>query len=150
MLDRLREVIGKSCWKVGVSYGDELTLDIGDKLPYKQKVMKGKLKGEYVLGVRDSYWALTLGTKHITDDNEGVDSFLNKVKVTENTLITDIQTDGRFSVLTVTFDNSYTLDVYPTMEEQGLDYWELFLPGNEFIHMRPGRILSLDRSDVPM
>lgn len=45
-------IIGEICWRASLSYGDELTLHIGAKIPYSQKSMVAREKGAWILGTR--------------------------------------------------------------------------------------------------
>ena len=79
----IRSIIGQICWSASLSYGDELNLDIGGKIPYKQKVMAGKYKGEWILGTRGSEWSLESANGIITSTAEPAEVFKEKVKVIE-------------------------------------------------------------------
>lgn len=147
----IRSMIGKTCWSARLSYGDELTLDIGGKIPYKQKVMEGKYKGEWILGTRGSEWTLESASGIITSTAEPAEVFKKKVKVIEGTTITAVETNYPDLVLIVGFSNGYQLKVFPDLEDDfDLSCWELFTPNNRLVTMEPGGIWTNRRSDVPM
>jgi hypothetical protein len=147
----IRSIIGQICWSASLSYGDELTLDIGEKIPCKQKVMAGKYQGEWILGTRGSEWSLESPSGIITSTAEPAEVFEEKVKVIEGTTITDIDTNYPDLVLIVGFSNGYQLKVFPDLEDDfELSYWELFTPNNRLVTLEPGGIWTNRRSDVPM
>jgi hypothetical protein len=147
----IRSIIGQICWSASLSYGDELTLDIGEKIPCKQKVMAGKYQGEWILGTRGSEWSLESPSGIITSTAEPAEVFEEKVKVIEGTTITDIDTNYPDLVLIVGFSNGYQLKVFPDLEDDfDLSYWELFTPNNRLVTLEPGGIWTNRRSDVPM
>ncbi|MGL5196710.1 MAG: hypothetical protein ACRC8Y_24220, partial [Chroococcales cyanobacterium] len=130
----IRSIIGEICWSASLSYGDELTLDIGEKIPYKQKVMAGKYQGEWILGTRGSEWSLESASGIITSTAEPAEVFKEKVKVIEGTTITDVETNYPDLVLIVGFSNGYQLKVFPDLEDDfDLSYWELFTPNNRLV-----------------
>ncbi len=147
----IRSIIGQICWSASLSYGDELTLDIGGKIPYKQKVMAGKYQGEWILGTRGSEWRLESASGIITSTVEPAEVFKEKVKVIEGTTITAVETNYPDLVLIVVFSNGYQLKVFPDLEDNfDLSYWELFTPNNRLVTLEPGGIWTNRRSDVPM
>jgi hypothetical protein len=147
----MQEIIGQPCWAARLSYGDELTLDIGRKIPYKQKVMAGKYKGEWILGTRGSEWSLESASGIITSTAEPAEVFKEKVKVIEGTTITAVETNYPDLVLIVGFSKGYQLKVFPDLEDDfDLSYWELFTPNNRLVTLEPGGIWTNRRSDVPM
>jgi hypothetical protein len=147
----IRSIIGQICWSASLSYGDELTLDIGEKIPCKQKVMAGKYQGEWILGTRGSEWSLESASGIITSTAEPAEVFKEKVTVIEGTTITDVDTNYPDLVLIVGFSNGYQLKVFPDLEDDfELSYWELFTPNNRLVTLEPGGIWTNRRSDVPM
>jgi hypothetical protein len=55
---KLTMLLGEPFQFARVSYGDELTLHFGNLRPARSPKLKGKLYGEFVLGVRGSPWLL--------------------------------------------------------------------------------------------
>ncbi|XWK89160.1 MAG: hypothetical protein U7127_03570 [Phormidium sp.] len=72
------------CWKATLTYGDELSLHIGAKIPYSQKSMAGKQKGEWIVGTRGNPWQLKSGGETIANSEEDAESIRGKVKAIEN------------------------------------------------------------------
>ena len=51
-------IIGKVCWQIRLGYGQELCLEIGEKIPYHSPILDDEFKGEWQLGTRASEWAI--------------------------------------------------------------------------------------------
>jgi hypothetical protein len=153
-LDKLREIthgiVGEVCWRASVSYGDELCLDIGARLPYSQKVMAGKEKGEWILGTRGSAWILTSSDETLASSDEDPDVFKRALHCIEGAAIVAFETRFPDLVLTITFSNGCKLTVFTSNEDNfDLPYWELFTPYDMVLQTGPGAMWSYIRSDVP-
>jgi hypothetical protein len=72
-------VIGESCWKVSLSYGDELTLHIGERIPYVQKSMVGKEKGSWILGTRATQWRIDSPSETLVTSNDEPEIIRQKI-----------------------------------------------------------------------
>ncbi len=154
-LDKLREItrgiLGEPCWEARLSYGDEVRLHIGDKIPYLHKKLAGKYKGSWILGTRGTEWKLESPSGIITTSAEEPEVFKQKVKVVEGTTITAFESSYPDLVLTVGFSNGCKLLVFPDLADDfDLSYWELFTPHNMLLTLEPGGIWTYTRSDVPM
>ena len=155
-LEKLREItnciIGEPCWEARMSYGDELCLEIGDRIPILHRLMKGKEKGAWMLGTRGTDWTLESPTKEtIASSKEAPEVFKEKVKVIEDTTITAFETHYPDLILTVEFSNGYKLKIFPDLTDDfDLSYWELFTPNNMLLRLEPGAIWTYTRADVPM
>lgn len=152
-LDKLREItsgiLGKTCWKVNLSYGDELTLHIGARLPYSQKSMAGQEKGAWILGTRGTAWRLDSPSETITGSEDDPEVSRQKIYVIEDTTVTTFETSYPNLALTVTFGNGYKLRLFPEAEEDfGLPYWELFTPDRLLLKVGVGAEWSYIRSDL--
>lgn len=148
----VQNLIGKPCWQTGISYGDELCLEIGKKLPYTHKFFAGQNKGEWGFGTRGTDWQL-ISPKGIiiTSSVENVEVFKEKVKIIEGTTITAFETHYPDLILTVGFSNGCELKLFPDLEDDSeVSYWELFTPYNMLLTIEPGGIWTYTRSDVPM
>ena len=55
---QLKHILGEICWRVKISYGDELRLDIGEKIPFYHHKMGNRLKGSWNFGSRCTFWQL--------------------------------------------------------------------------------------------
>ena len=155
-LEKLREIItdiiGEPCWEARMSYGDELCLEIGERIPYQHKKLAGKEKGSWMLGTRGTDWQLESPNKEIiTNSKEAPEVFKEKVKVIENTTITAFETHYPELILTVEFSNSCQLKIFPDLEDNfDLSYWELFTPYNTLLTLEPGAIWTCTRTDTQL
>jgi hypothetical protein len=144
-LDQLRQItsnlINKPCWNARLGYGDELTLDIGARVPCHPKLGPGREKGEWVLRARATPWRLEPpeGSPETPGD---VPDLLQRIV---GTTITDFETSYSNLALEVTFSNGYTLILMPETDEDDDDplaYWELFTPDNKLLEVGPGPVWS--------
>lgn len=142
------EVLGKICWRANLSYGDELSLHIGARIPYSQKAMAGKEKGEWILGTRLTAWRIDCASETIATSSDEPQIIRQKVKAIENTTITTIETSYPNLALTVTFSNKCQLILIPeTFDDSNLPYWELFAPYRMLLKVEPGAMWSYTRSN---
>jgi hypothetical protein len=155
-LAQLRSIVsgiqGELCWNARMSYGDELYLYIGERIPILHRLMKGKEQGAWMLGTRGTDWTLESSTKEIiTNSKEAPEVFKEKVKVIENTTITAFETHYPDLILTVQFSNGCNLKIFPDLEDDfDLSYWELFTPYHTLVTLEPGAIWTCTRTDVQL
>jgi len=137
------EIIDKVCWEASFSYGDELDLHIGAKIPYKHKFFTGKKKGEWILGSRGTDWLLYSNKEKIVSSEDDPDVMREKVKIIENTKIVNFRTNYPDLSLTVNFSNGCELTIIPNTEEDDkyddISYWELFTPYDMVLEVGPGK-----------
>ena len=61
-LEKIRQIthpiLRENCWEASLSYGGELCLEIGERIPYTNKLMAGQEKGAWRLGTRATPWKL--------------------------------------------------------------------------------------------
>ncbi len=153
-LEQLREitggVLGETCWRASLSYGDELSLHMGARLPYSQKSMAGKEKGSWILGTRLTPWRLDSASEILATSEEDPEILKQKVHAIEGTTITMLETSYPELALSVTFSNGCKLMLIPDAEDDSnLPYWELFTPYQMLLKVGPGSIWSYVRSDLP-
>src|SRR5215216_7806025 len=115
-LDRLNEIIseilGATCWRANLSYGDELILNIGDRLPYSQPSMAGREKGAWMLGTRASAWRIHCPMGTLASSDEDPDALKQKLHYVEGTSVTEFNTGFPDLALTVNFANGCALRVF--------------------------------------
>lgn len=141
----IEKVIGEPCWRASLSYGDELSLHIGARVPYSQKSMAGKEKGAWILGTRATAWKLDDTSQTITTSEDAPEIVRQKVHLIEGTVITAIESSCPNLDLTVTFSNGCQLILFPdTQEDSDLSYWEMFTPYQMILKVGPGAKWSLD------
>jgi hypothetical protein len=151
-LEQLREIasgiIGETCWRASLSYGDELSLHIGARVPYSQNSLAGKEKGEWILGTRGTPWRLDCVSETLATSEDAPEIIRQKVYAIEGTTITKLETSYPELALTVTFDNECKLTLLPSSEDEiDLPYWEIFTPYRMILKIGPSAMWSYTRSD---
>lgn len=141
-------IIGEICWRASLSYGDELTLHIGAKIPYSQKSMVNREKGAWILGTRASAWRIESANETLTTSDEEAEIIRQKIQAIENTAITVFETNYPDLTLTLVFSNGCKLTLFPDTEDFELPYWELFTPYKMFLKFGPDAIWSYTNSDL--
>jgi len=151
-LNRLKQlvhgILGEVCWRINLSYGDELNLHIGAKIPYVRKAMIGQEKGSWILGSRETPWNLSFQSDTVVTSNTPSEVLREKVRVIENTTVIGFEVAYPSLALAITFSNDHQLVVSPNLEDCDLPYWELFTPDHMLLKVGPGAIWSCVRSDV--
>ena len=142
-LEQLREittkVIGEKCWRANLSYGDELSLHIGARLPYSQKSMTGKEKGSWILGTRGTAWKIDNLSETLVTSEDEPETIRQKISAIEDNIITALETSYPELSLVVTFANGYKLRLFPSADEDfDLPHWELFTPYRTVLKVGPG------------
>lgn len=142
---RIKEImsglIGKTCWKARLSYGDELSLHFGDKRPYSSPRMAGKYKGSWILGTRATQWRLDKGHgygvkahQQIVSSESPLEEIRDKIHVLENERVTflgDAIPLNYFPPSRFCFSNGYQLSLNICVpNDPELAYYELFTPNN--------------------
>ena len=141
-------VIGETCWKASLSYGDELTLHLGARIPYSQKSMVGKEKGSWILGTRATQWRLDSECETLVTSNDSPEIIRHKVVAIKDSTITVIETNYRNLALALTFSNGCKLILLPNNEDEvDLPYWEMFTPHHMVIKVGPGAMWSYTSSN---
>ena len=152
-LDRLhdltRELVGKACWGAKLGYGDELTLDLGGRVPRLPRSAPPKEKGEWVLRARATPWTIEPAPDDPPEDDPG--ALLRKI---EGATITEVEIGHPDLSLTITFSNQYTLRLVPEpdeaeeADEDGLAYWEIFGPRDAVIEVGPGPVWTFSQDEA--
>jgi hypothetical protein len=146
LLQIMNGLIGETCWKAKLSYGDELTLHIGEKIPYSQKSMAGKEKGAWILGTRATQWQLNCLDKVVVSSEDDPELIKNKISIIKENTITNVQISYPNLILTVSFENKCDLILFPNKEDVDLPYWEVFTPDQMVIKVGPGITWSIKSS----
>ena len=155
-IDRLHGIIkgllAQECWKVAYSYGGELLLHFGARIPSNHPKMVGELEGEWIFSTCGTGWVLqtrkgTMSSTERTDTNE--DQLERKLRVSlAGGKVSGL--DGS-KVLSIAFSNGCRFCVMPTADDdkyEDVPYWELFLPNHMMVAFGPGNKWSYKRSDV--
>lgn len=132
----LRALQGKRCWRARLGYGDELRLEFGAKIPYRNPLLAAERRGEWTLGGRASPWTLT------TRDEPAPLSRIEGLNV--------VEAGVRSSSLDLrlTFQDGTVLEVVNDPAEHELAAWELFTPDGMVLRTGPGLRWSYQRGDL--
>jgi hypothetical protein len=146
-------LIGEICWKASLSYGEELTLHIGERIPYSQKSMVGKEKGAWILGTQATQWQIDSPSpsKTIVTSEDNSEIIKQQLDILENSTIAAVEVNYRNLGLSIVFNNKYKLILLPNNEddEEGIDlpYWEIFTPHHMVLKVGSGSTWSYTNSD---
>lgn len=135
------KLIGETCWRVNFSYGDELMLHFGDRLPYRQASMSGQEKGAWILGTRISQWQVNSAGSMIADSETDSIDPTSRVRVLIDKKVLDIKIDTATMQLSIEFTDGLSLLLLPeSAQSAGLPDWELFMPDG--MVLQAGRVWS--------
>ena len=142
-LAMLRGIVGRMvrqrCSRVTFSYGDELRVELGERIPTVVRKMDRK-RGEWTILTRSSPWQFT--------DLESrpphrLRSRSDAVLALQGKSLDSVEVSPHLD-LSMTFDARYKLTVNPERREQKrhgprlLPHWELFTPEHQLIVAGPG------------
>jgi hypothetical protein len=131
-----RGIIGERCWRAQLSYGDELMLHFGAKVPYTHSSMAGQFKGAWILGVRATAWTIDREQQVWVTSANDLTVIREKVQAIVNTTVTEFEPTEPDFELSVKFDNGYCLTLIPKAEEvSDLPHWELFFPDRRLVQV---------------
>lgn len=174
-LDALLNVlVGQRCLKVEMSYGDELTLHLGEPAPYTQPHLADETQGAWVVGARASWWSLLLNDPPLLieangpgagqgDRSAGQGTLPEEVEQRATPLIGDRILATRTDLyslrrpphvgvaLFLDFRGKSRLAIIPNDgpgDEPALPDWEVFTPYRMYLTCGPGAVWSYLRSDV--
>lgn len=147
LLQIMNKLIGETCWKANLSYGDELTLHIGEKIPYLQKSMAGKEKGAWIVGTRATQWQLDYLGKVVVSSKHDPEIVKNKINIIKENTITNVKISYPNLILTISFGNQCDLILFPDKEDTDLPYSEVFTPDQMVIKVGLGTIWSVNSSN---
>jgi hypothetical protein len=132
-------ILGETCWKAYLGYGDELYLDIGDQIDVdlssrlRTRVIK---RGAWMLGSRGTAWKLfDQNGNLIIEEYENRDEALSdeiqqKIQlIVDSHIVTFVPTYPNLG-LELKFSNDCKLHILPTTEDDKWDveYWQLAMP----------------------
>ena len=142
----LEGIIGETCWGVRLSFGDELRLEVGPKMPNPN--LKGQQKGLWRLGTRASRWILEISGDSVVDSNDDMLLIIEKIKLIEGNQIMALIIDWTDLGVEIQLSNQINLKILTVWNNTSkLAHWELFMPDSMFLKMGPKRTWSYDRSD---
>ncbi|MBC6421477.1 MAG: hypothetical protein GDA38_07885 [Hormoscilla sp. SP12CHS1] len=141
-------IVGETCWRAIMSYGDELVLHAGARIPYSQKSMVGKEKGSWILGTKITEWQLECKGEMLFS-SQSLPEMRDEIHVIEGTKITAFEISTELG-LTVEFSNGCQLKLFPNeQDDSDLPYYELFTPDRMVLKVGKGASLSYLPSDLP-
>lgn len=136
------KIVGEICWRASLSYGSELVLDIGAKIPYSQKSMAGQLQGAWILGAQATSWRLSENFETVVNSSDEIEKIKEKICLIENTTVTQFDIAFPDLVLTIAFNEKYKLILTPDLNDYDLPYWELFTPEQMVLKVGAGATWS--------
>ncbi|GAA6614660.1 hypothetical protein [Scytonema sp. NUACC26] len=144
-------LIGETCWQANLSYGDELILHFGKRIPYSQKSMIGKEKGAWILGTQATQWQIDSPSETIVTSEDDSEIIKQRLDTIENSAIAAVEVNYPNLALSIIFNNNYKLVLLPNNEdgEEGIDlpYWEIFTPHHMVLKVGSGSTWSYTSSD---
>jgi hypothetical protein len=143
----MQGIISEVCWGIHLSYGNELKLEIGARLPYR--VLKGKERGEWSLGARASQWFFYLSNEPLVTSRDSIELFKQKTPLMEGNPITAFSVEYPELGLEITFSNEMRLKISPSWDSSELAHWELLAPNSMFLQVGPEATWRYHPSDIP-
>ncbi|MGG6270130.1 hypothetical protein ACQ4M3_33920 [Leptolyngbya sp. AN03gr2] len=138
-LELANRLVGETCWQASFSYGDELNLHFGERIPYSHPKLVGQSKGSWILGSRGTNWQLESPLGILITSEASREEMEAEVKKIEGSTVTKLEIGFPQLDLILSFDHQLCLKILPTSEddEYNLAYWELFTPDHHLLEVRP-------------
>jgi hypothetical protein len=152
-LDVLKRIVapllGRTCWKAEVIYGDNLCLHWGDKVASSSKLPEDFEHGSWYLCSGAGTWvvrspdSLTVVTEYglaevNTPERSRTEDTLRKVIENKRTLAIDIEYPSLSAMLTFADGSQVSIESPGREDTLDLPYWELFCPNDVFLRVGPG------------
>jgi hypothetical protein len=155
----LQQLVGEKFLFFRSSYGEELTLHFGHPVPYRNKKLKDRRHGSYIIGTMCSPWTIRPGGKPLviagfwnresaatTDVNLSENSTLESSEsVAPDAVITtaDARRTSNGFALFLELSDGTRITVFPAQaeqedEEEALPDWEIFTPIDRYLEVGPG------------
>jgi hypothetical protein len=168
----LRRLVGKPFLFFRASYGDELSLHLGEAVSYPNPRMKGHKKGSYIVALRASAWVLESGMQPgllyssgesftIKSSSRARTLELEEIETRETirprAIVIDViaETTPSRLMLTLLFSDGSRLMVLPIQsadsegdDDDPLSDWEVFMPRHRVLKAGPGTSWSYTNSQV--
>ena len=113
------KLIGETCWRVNFSYGDELMLHFGERVPYSQASMSGQEKGAWILGTRVSHWQVNSAGSIVADSETDSRDLIDLVRVLIGKRVLNVKIDEATMQLSIEFTDSLSLLLLPELGPRG-------------------------------
>lgn len=145
----LAGLMGKTCWRVGETYGDQLTLEIGGRRKLRRS--KDREHGEWHIESQTSDWSAVQSGKDglLASSSDPIKQAVRALKVVEQATVASATVSESLS-LRVTFANGIEVEFRPPSPAEDTDYWNVFGPDNLILIAGPGTRCEVLRSDVPI
>ncbi len=158
----LKRLLGKPFLFFRASYGDELTLHLGEPVPYDSPRMKGRSKGSFIVAARASSWVLEPGIppgRLFTSDDiliPGPSSHARHLELAEIEVSPPIQPGSVVTtavaapspggiLLSLSFSDGSSLLILPVQSSDSdhdgddpISDWEIFMPRHRVLKAGPG------------
>lgn len=138
--------IGEECWNAGLSYGDELYLDLGERRQYKSGPMAGKDYGEWQFFARATPWTLVSGTgQMMLSDSDEPTAIKAGIRTIVGARVSSLDFDPLTLGVQWSFDNGHLLKLLKcedaaveVTDEIKLACWELITPESKTLQVFSG------------
>ena len=146
----LQPLKGKKCWKAEFTYGGELCLHFGGRIPHDNPRMAGETKGTWIFGTCGTPWHLVTSEGPVSSENHSEECLEPQVKGLEGATVTKVEPNLPNGTLIIFFTNGRRLLVMPSARDRryAMPYWELFLPKHMLLAFGPGNAWTCKRSDL--
>lgn len=147
----LQSLKGKKCWKAEFTYGGEMCLHFGARVPYANPKMAGKSKGAWILGTCGTPWHIVTPCGSLSSENGSEQEPAPQIKGLEGSTVANVGVSVPDGALTIVFTNRCRFLVTPGPRDRRYDlpYWELFLPDHGYLALGGENKWSYSRSNVP-
>lgn len=137
--------------RASFSYGDELRLHFGRPAHYESPRLAGRTRGEWVLGLRATPWALVADGSILSRSHDEQQHALHQFAQLEGKRLTDTMFRRSDAAVTLRFDEGYwfmalTEPRTRSRSKGPLDLWELLIPDGRFVVARADGSLFIDAS----
>lgn len=148
VLDYTARLVGKACWRVGASYGDQLTLEIGGRR--KLKPRSNREYGDWSIESQGSDWAAVRVNDGsvLASSGEPIADGVAKLRVLVSAKVSTAIVTESLS-LHLRFDNNIEL-TFRRPADPDVRYWSILGPDDTILVAGPQHRCEIRRSDVPM
>lgn len=156
-VERIRAItqglVGETCWQARLTYGDELTLHLGEKRPIPHPLLAGKFEGSWILGTRATEWQLKCNGELIVNSESPIEVVKDKIRVLENARVVDFDnpTDQFYPPSRLQFSNGceLLLNIFVPNDPE-LAYYELFTPDHMLLTVGGATPWAYKSADSPV
>lgn len=146
----IQKMMGQTCSKARLSYGDELQLHFGIMTPSTRKTLSHIKNGQWMLGARASDWIISSSGKAIVSSKDDLSLVKKKIHCIENSVAISFKIGYPTLDLTIEFSNEIQLHIMPDEshdEFSDLALWELFTLDTMYLGVWKNRTWVYMRAD---